>query len=149
MKLSTFLKDNNCYDEFVENFDEDDNDYWLENISCSITSAFSWKNTPQGDVYWDNIDDKWDDIENKENDMLWILEKNNSHYNKVTSNDELIIGEYYWCVSKLFDSQHIEVVSEISDRKIIGDIWAFEENNQALEKYDIYGPIPRPTTVKG
>ena len=52
-------------------------------------------------------------------------------------------------MSKLFDSQRIEIVRETSDRKIIGGIWAFEENSQVLEKYDIYGPITRPTTVKG
>lgn len=73
---------------------------------------------------------------------------------KITSNKELKHGEYYWLCSKaVYDN------GETSDLKFVkqfinfegccrphfeGNVWAFDENNQALEKYDIYGPIPKP-----
>ena len=74
MKLSTFLKNNNCYDEFVENFDTEYSECWLDYNAYIIGLAFDWEESPEGYDYWDDIDNIWDIIKNKENDMKWILE---------------------------------------------------------------------------
>jgi hypothetical protein len=76
VKLSDFLKENNCYDEFLENTDRE---YVPNNfksyVDSAICSAFYWRNSKQGFDYWCNIDIKWKAIKHKTNDMLWLLDK--------------------------------------------------------------------------
>ena len=66
---------------------------------------------------------------------------------KITSNDQLIPGEWYWCISKNFTNRMniYEVVQLEDDTKYLAErVWATDHNSQALEKWDIYGPIPKP-----
>lgn len=60
---------------------------------------------------------------------------------------ELEVGKEYWLVSKLY----ADAVPKISQCRIIdaqgwkyfdAHIWAVEDNNQAMENFDIFGPVP-------
>lgn len=77
MKLSKFLKEHNCYDEFVENFDKThlvENWRWKEQTNKYLLSyCFLWENTKQGNSFWSNIYSEAEGIK-FENDMLWLLE---------------------------------------------------------------------------
>ena len=78
--------------------------------------------------------------------------------NKINNLEELIDGEYYWMHSKVV-YKNGERSSQIllqryrdagDGRAYFGDrIWAYDGNNQAMEKYDIYGPIPKPEVING
>ena len=68
---------------------------------------------------------------------------------KILTNDDLEIGKEYWCKHKdVHYKQHPEVmiVNETGNAKYLGHnyIWATDDNNQALEKFDIIGPIEYP-----
>jgi len=72
---------------------------------------------------------------------------------KIKKLDELIDGEYYWMHSNMiFDNGSRSsqmLIQRYRDHKdgraYFGDrIWAYDGNNQAMEKYDIYGPVPKP-----
>lgn len=77
MKLSKFLKENNCYNEFVKSFDkkyERIND-WKETTNEKIISyCFLWSKTKQGKSFWVDIYAKAEGIK-FENDMLWLLDE--------------------------------------------------------------------------
>jgi len=68
---------------------------------------------------------------------------------KIKTISELEVGEWYITRSKTRYEKCNELpkpmpmkCDEISGRKYIGsNIWALEDNNQALEKYDVYGPF--------
>ena len=73
---------------------------------------------------------------------------------RVTSNDELIPGLWYWRRlkggAKLANGGTL-LPGEFSAKKVtqghwkaIGDMWCDNDNDQALGMYDIYGPIPWP-----
>lgn len=68
---------------------------------------------------------------------------------RILSNDELEIGKVYWCKAKnvhyMPDPQALTVY-ETGGIKYISQnrIWADDNNNQALENYDIIGPIEYP-----
>ena len=67
---------------------------------------------------------------------------------EITDVNDLEIGKWYWCFSKKFkDKKEIYKVEYMpsSVGKYIGaNLWAEPENNQAMEKFKIYGPIPEP-----
>jgi hypothetical protein len=66
---------------------------------------------------------------------------------KILKNEDLIPGEWYWCRGKepYHEFQIHEVMVLIDDSKYIGNrVWAMDNNSQALEIFDIYGPIPKP-----
>ena len=72
---------------------------------------------------------------------------------KILKNEELMVGEYYWCKQKdtIFDPT-IEQVGKIQNIKYVGHghIWAHNQNNQALNKWDMYGPLVfNPDDIKG
>lgn len=66
----------------------------------------------------------------------------------ITTNKQLTVGRHYWCRNSKYPHFEPDIlkVGEISGRKYIGTgkIWAMDENNQALERFDIVGPIPTP-----
>ena len=67
---------------------------------------------------------------------------------QILNNDDLIVGEHYWCRLRSQGAQlwTIQRVGQISDRKFIGEHhWATSDNSQALEKFTIVGPIERPS----
>ena len=76
--------------------------------------------------------------------------------NKINNLEELIDGEYYWMHSKMVyengersSQMLIQCYRDAGDgRAYFGDhIWAYDGNNQAMEKYDIYGPVPKPEVL--
>ncbi len=61
----------------------------------------------------------------------------------ITDPDQLIPGREYWLVHKQYG------LVKISECKIEANlmffenrIWAFGDNNQAMERWDIFGPLP-------
>jgi hypothetical protein len=63
---------------------------------------------------------------------------------EITSNDQLEVGEYYHCLEKRLgrDCLSIEQCKEDTGNKYLGNrIWAKDDNNQALEKWFIWGPV--------
>ena len=65
----------------------------------------------------------------------------------ITNVDDLVVGSEYWLVSKLYS----DTVPKISQCRSIdaqgwkyfdANIWATEDNNQAMENFHIYGPVP-------
>lgn len=83
------------------------------------------------------------------NQLKSKAEENN--YTKITSNDQLLADKYYWVRSKDFKRAFIVaqiLVSGEPERKSLRvhgmDFWAYEGNSQALEIFEIYGPIPFP-----
>ncbi len=68
---------------------------------------------------------------------------------RILSNDELIVGQNYIARSKTNGTHpgyqpvaEVTKVKELSGIKVIFDrMWATDDNNQALDRYEIYGPI--------
>lgn len=64
-----FLKDNHCYNEFLENLRNDSrifncinlDDLFIEFEETWI-NAFDWSNTPEGTEFWINLDYEWSNI---------------------------------------------------------------------------------------
>ena len=73
---------------------------------------------------------------------------------KINNLSELENDKYYWlCSNMVYDNGEKSKSMMISKFRDHGDthayfgtgrIWAYEGNNQAMEKYDIYGPVPEP-----
>lgn len=66
-QLISFLKENNCFIEFKENYFKKWHDLPFEDfchkspIKCIICDSFFWRETPQGYEYWNVIHHKWID----------------------------------------------------------------------------------------
>lgn len=66
-QLISFLKENNCFIEFKENYVKRWHDLTFEEfcydspIRCVICDAFFWRDTSQGYEYWNIIYYKWID----------------------------------------------------------------------------------------
>ena len=68
---------------------------------------------------------------------------------KIETNDDLIVGLNYIVRAKTSHTNpdykpvaEVTTVKELSGMKaIFNRMWAMDDNNQALERYDIYGPI--------
>lgn len=71
--------------------------------------------------------------------------------NKITENSELEAGKYYHCFTKGAQRHSIELCQEgLNAPKFLGQrIWADDDNNQALDRWDIYGPIEVPNVMSG
>ena len=82
MKLSDFLKQQgdtpqgkSTYQAFIDNFDKDyDAESFRKDEKCSIAAAFQWDICPEDLEFWDIVDNKWQEVTDPENDMLWLLD---------------------------------------------------------------------------
>ncbi len=86
--------------------------------------------------------------------------KDLSGYEKITSNDQLLVDHYYWIRSKQFPDNYliaevklayIMLSDETKHKALIVNnmyFWAYEKNSQAIETYDIYGPINEPFHIE-
>ena len=87
-KLSDFLKENNCYEEFINNFDKEFRyENWKRGDLGSLICAFGWGSNTQGLEYWDTLNTKWENLKHKENDMVEFFE--DKELNKVTEDNEV------------------------------------------------------------
>jgi hypothetical protein len=123
VKLSDFLKENDCYDEFIEIFDREYAGI-RDFQNNPVLRAFNWVRTKQGHTYWGKIHDKWKVIEYKTNDMLWLLDEPKTEtitiekwlvkfkkaYQVIESSDITVIisGTGYTLIKKL-DTYEVEV----------------------------------------
>ena len=75
---------------------------------------------------------------------------------RILKDDELTPGEWYWVRTKggsllangKTTNPGIFTVSQVLGglwKSIMNGMWCDKNNSQALEIYEIYGPIPRPT----
>jgi hypothetical protein len=65
----------------------------------------------------------------------------------ITKNSELFEGDYYHCFEKKAGHYSIEKCASVEGNKYLGEefrYWAMGDNNQALRKFNIIGPIPVP-----
>ena len=82
MKLSDFLKQQgdtpqgkSTYQAFIDNFDKDyDAESFTKDEKGSIAAAFQWDICPEDLEFWDIVDNKWQEVTDPENDMLWLLD---------------------------------------------------------------------------
>jgi hypothetical protein len=83
MKLSDFLKQQeltpdgskSVYQAFIDNFDKDyDAESFRKDEKGSIAAAFQWDICPEDLEFWDIVDNKWQEVTDPENDMLWLLD---------------------------------------------------------------------------
>ena len=82
MKLSDFLKQQgdtpqgkSTYQAFIDNFDKDyDAESFRKDEKGSIAAAFQWDICPEDLEFWDIVDNKWPEVTDPENDMLWLLD---------------------------------------------------------------------------
>ena len=70
MKLSDFLKENEAYDSFVEQFEVD---FETKREFVTIGNGLYWHRTSEGSQYWIELQDKFAEYENQEFDMDWLL----------------------------------------------------------------------------
>ena len=81
-KLSDFLKQQgdtpqgkSVYQAFIDNFDKDyDAESFRKDEKGSIAAAFQWDICPEDLEFWDIVDNKWQEVTDPENDMLWLLD---------------------------------------------------------------------------
>ena len=82
MKLSDFLKQQgdtpqgkSTYQAFIDNFDKY---YYAEYFRTDernlIIYAFKWNICPEEHTFWDIISEKWQEVTDPENDMIWLLD---------------------------------------------------------------------------
>ena len=85
-KLSDFLKQQgdtpqgkSVYQAFIDNFDKDyDAESFRKDEKDSIAVAFQWDICPENLEFWDIVDNKWQEVTDPENDMLWLLDEVNN-----------------------------------------------------------------------
>lgn len=70
---------------------------------------------------------------------------------EITTNKELEPGKYYHCFLKSTGKYSIQQCMFNGETKYIGTntIWADDDNNQALERWKIFGPIKIPKVYLG
>ena len=81
-KLSDFLKQQgdtpqgkSTYQAFIDNFDKDyDAESFRKDEKGSIAAAFQWDICPEDLEFWNIVDNKWQEVTDPENDMLWLLD---------------------------------------------------------------------------
>ena len=57
---------------------------------------------------------------------------------QIKSNSELVVGNYYYCLNKKHGTYSIEKCDISSEVKQVGNIWADDDNNQALDKWWLF-----------
>lgn len=58
--LVRWMINEGCYDQWMDNIDM----CWCKpsddvQMRCAIDHVFSWSDSPEGQDYWDELDDKW------------------------------------------------------------------------------------------
>ena len=82
MKLSDFLKQQgdtpqgkSVYQAFIDNLNVNFINKWTESAAKkAFFCAFDWSDSAERFTFWDDLDDRWRQVENPENDMLWLLD---------------------------------------------------------------------------
>lgn len=84
--------------------------------------------------------------------------KDLSGYERITSNEQLITDHYYWVRSKRDKGAFFiaavrnanGVVEDMKPALIVSNMsfWCYEGNSQALENFEIYGPIKQPFHIE-
>jgi len=69
----------------------------------------------------------------------------NTDIPRIESNDQLEVGEHYHCFDRVTAKYSVEKCSDEGEKYLARKIWATDDNNQALERWDIYGPIKPPS----
>lgn len=61
----------------------------------------------------------------------------------ITDPSELEVGREYWLVDKATNVPEINICKERDGRSYFAShFWVYPSNNQAMERWDVFGPIP-------
>ena len=58
-KFKQFLIDNECLESYLYNLKKDNTDFNYSLTNQFIVSAFSWRDTPEGVLFWQMLNLKW------------------------------------------------------------------------------------------
>ncbi len=62
--LTSFLKENDCYYQYIKNYNNYSNEYYMPLTILKysynlINNAFVWRETNEGFDYWEKIHNEW------------------------------------------------------------------------------------------
>lgn len=62
--LTSFLKENDCYYQYIKNYNNYNNEYYMPLTILKysynlINNAFVWRETKEGFDYWEKIHNEW------------------------------------------------------------------------------------------
>lgn len=62
--LKAFLVENDCLEKFIHNHYTKNKNTIKEfgNPNLNIDNAFTWSNTPEGSNFWDDLNDRYEDL---------------------------------------------------------------------------------------
>ena len=132
MKLSDFLKQQgdtpqgkSTYQAFIDNFDKDyDAEFFRTYKTNLITSAFQWDICPEDLEFWDIVDNKWQEVTDPENDMLWLLDGKEP---PKETDEELSKQKEYPRWFKSTETEMIVQFDSLQSGKVIGGSVAFAD----------------------
>ena len=130
-KLSDFLKQQgdtpqgkSTYQAFIDNFDKDYDAESFRNEKCSIAAAFQWDICPEDLEFWDIVDNKWQEVTDPENDMLWLLDGKEP---PKETDEELSKQKEYPRWFKSTETEMIVQFDSLQSGKVIGGSVAFAD----------------------
>ena len=130
-KLSDFLKQQgdtpqgkSTYQAFIDNFDKDYDAESFRNEKCSIAAAFQWDICPEDLEFWDIVDNKWQEVTDPENDMLWLLDGKEPPQE---ADEELSKQKEYPRWFKSTETEMIVQFDSLQSGKVIGGSVAFAD----------------------
>ena len=132
MKLSDFLKQQgdtpqgkSTYQAFIDNFDKDyDAESFRKDEKGSIGGAFQWDICPEDLEFWDIVDNKWQEVTDPENDMLWLLDGKEP---PKETDEELSKQKEYPRWFKSTETEMIVQFDSLQSGKVIGGSVAFAD----------------------
>ena len=131
-KLSDFLKQQgdtpqgkSTYQAFIDNFDKDyDAESFRKDEKGSIGAAFQWDICPEDLEFWDIVDNKWQEVPDPENDMLWLLDGKEPPQE---TDEELNKQKEYPRWFKSTDTEMIVQFDSLQSGKVIGGSVVFAD----------------------
>ena len=131
-KLSDFLKQQgdtpqgkSVYQAFIDNFDKY---YYAEYFRTDeinlIINAFQWDICPEEHTFWDIISEKWQEVTDPENDMIWLLDGKEP---PKETDEELSKQKEYPRWFKSTETEMIVQFDSLQSGKVIGGSVAFAD----------------------
>ena len=75
-KFKQFLIDNECLESYLYNLKKDNTDFNYSLTNQFIVSAFSWCDTPEGELFWQILHWKWvhENTDHKNKDYYYFTD---------------------------------------------------------------------------
>lgn len=123
-KLEQFLIDNNALDAYLRNCAKARH---LEKNINAIGLAFSWSNTPEGSIYWNNLDDLYHSYEYNIKCQQSDLVNHPPHYQ----------GDKFECIDVIAEvTKDLKGIESVCTANAIKYLWRWKKKNgkQDIEK---------------